>query len=706
MAFWGIEVKPGKPFALKFDDGLRRRLHISQATLAIGSSKQTSLVQCNVGDKSPVLLCALLPDKSESLQLNLEFDEDEEVLFSVVGPRGVHLTGFYTSGGRSFNDDGSESYGEDIANSENEESGQQSDEDEYEDSFIDDDENLEVLPHCTLPTDGAVDDDIDMNKTNNKKKLKKRSMVVESDDDDEFISWQQNTGKCIRSVLKSDSEDSVPILSLCKNKKAEKNTVSESNICGDPVKNDDPKRTTPKKKSKGADSEGKAVDAANNNNEGDEAKQSEAKTNSISVAQDPIVTNEILDDPSMNKTTPKKKSKGAASEGKAVDAANNNNEGDEAKQSEAKTNSISVAQDPIVTNEILDDPSMNKTVSKKKGKVVSQEVKILEVDAVQYSDPGDKVKESEAATNSIVVSQDPGVSNEIDGYPDIDNIISNLLPKPELEVESGATPKKKRKERSKDEKIPEANTDNHTQSFPEKKCMKADKGADNVDQDLHMGNEHNQSETGFAADTLLPTVEEGSERPKKKRKKLQDKQTSTKNDLDVPGRKADENTSEKAEKKKKNKSKSKVQKNDENMTVSLNGEKENPINEVQEKNVISGSSNVRTLSNGLVIEDLESNKSDGREALQGKKLKVQYTAKLKESGEMIDSNCNAPVKFRLGDTNIMEGWNIGLEGMRAGDKRRLVVPPSLGNWSSGSEENVPPESWVIYDVEVLRVYSK
>lgn len=95
-------------------------------------------------------------------------------------------------------------------------------------------------------------------------------------------------------------------------------------------------------------------------------------------------------------------------------------------------------------------------------------------------------------------------------------------------------------------------------------------------------------------------------------------------DLDVPGRKADENTSEKAEKKKKNKSKSKVHKNDENMTVSLNGEKENPINEVQEKNVISGSSNVRTLSNGLVIEDLESNKSDGREALQGKKASSSY----------------------------------------------------------------------------------
>ena len=64
----------------------------------------------------------------------------------------------------------------------------------------------------------------------------------------------------------------------------------------------------------------------------------------------------------------------------------------------------------------------------------------------------------------------------------------------------------------------------------------------------------------------------------------------------VPEIKADENTSEKAAKKKKRKSK--VDKNDENMdvTVSLNGDKENPINEVQEENVIIGSSQVRTLS--------------------------------------------------------------------------------------------------------------
>lgn len=92
-------------------------------------------------------------------------------------------------------------------------------------------------------------------------------------------------------------------------------------------------------------------------------------------------------------------------------------------------------------------------------------------------------------------------------------------------------------------------------------------------------------------------------------------------DLVVPERKADENTSEKAAKKKKQKSRG--QKNDENMNIPvlLNREKENSKNEVQKENVISGSSQVRTLSNGLVIEELESSKckSVGKAAAVGRK---------------------------------------------------------------------------------------
>lgn len=75
--------------------------------MAIGTSNKTSLVQCNVGNKIPVLLCALLPDKTESLPLNLEFEEAEDVVFSVIGPRGVYLTGYYLGQSRhsAFDDE-------------------------------------------------------------------------------------------------------------------------------------------------------------------------------------------------------------------------------------------------------------------------------------------------------------------------------------------------------------------------------------------------------------------------------------------------------------------------------------------------------------------------------------------------------------------------------------------------------------------------
>lgn len=83
---------------------------IAQATLGIGSSTKTSLVQCNVGDKSPVLLCALLPDKTESCPLNLEFDEAEEVIFSVIGPRSVYLTGYFVGNAGRFNQNDDNTY--------------------------------------------------------------------------------------------------------------------------------------------------------------------------------------------------------------------------------------------------------------------------------------------------------------------------------------------------------------------------------------------------------------------------------------------------------------------------------------------------------------------------------------------------------------------------------------------------------------------
>lgn len=63
--------------------------------MGIGEASKKTIVQCNVGNRSPVLLCALLPNKTESCHLDLEFEEADDAVFSVIGPRSVYLTGYY-----------------------------------------------------------------------------------------------------------------------------------------------------------------------------------------------------------------------------------------------------------------------------------------------------------------------------------------------------------------------------------------------------------------------------------------------------------------------------------------------------------------------------------------------------------------------------------------------------------------------------------
>nr|GME17769.1 peptidyl-prolyl cis-trans isomerase FKBP43 [Ipomoea batatas] len=76
------------------------------------------------------------------------------------------------------------------------------------------------------------------------------------------------------------------------------------------------------------------------------------------------------------------------------------------------------------------------------------------------------------------------------------------------------------------------------------------------------------------------------------------------------------------------------------------------------------SSLVRTLSNGLTIEDLSMGEADGKVATPGRKVKVHYTGMLRENGQVFDSNIGkTPYRFRLGDKQIIDGWNIGVEVM-------------------------------------------
>ncbi|CAA0809709.1 Peptidyl-prolyl cis-trans isomerase FKBP43 [Striga hermonthica] len=107
---------------------------------------------------------------------------------------------------------------------------------------------------------------------------------------------------------------------------------------------------------------------------------------------------------------------------------------------------------------------------------------------------------------------------------------------------------------------------------------------------------------------------------------------------------------------------------------------------------------------GLIIEELDSGPPDAKVAAPGKKVKIYYTAMVKDTGHVFDSNVGKDaLYFRLGDEAFIDGWNVGIDGMRIGGKRRLIVPPSMGFGDSALEEDVPPNSWLIYDIELLSV---
>uniref|UniRef100_A0A804Q7Y6 peptidylprolyl isomerase n=1 Tax=Zea mays TaxID=4577 RepID=A0A804Q7Y6_MAIZE len=157
MAFWGVEVKPGKPYT-HIHHADHGRLRICQATLGNCDAAARTVLQCNVGNKIPIKLCSLNPKLAETCHLEVEFEEVDDVIFSVIGHSSIHLSGYYVCASNRSNvgDDESESYGEDIGHSSTDEEHDTS-EDSYESDFIDDRE----VPLSEKYGSGSIDDSDD-----------------------------------------------------------------------------------------------------------------------------------------------------------------------------------------------------------------------------------------------------------------------------------------------------------------------------------------------------------------------------------------------------------------------------------------------------------------------------------------------------------------------------------------------------------------
>lgn len=96
-------MNAGKPYTLVYNEstgaigGARQRLRITQATLAktnYSKTSERSILECRVGSRKPVIVCSLVPNRQDSISLDLEFQEKEAVVFYVRGSIAIHLVGY------------------------------------------------------------------------------------------------------------------------------------------------------------------------------------------------------------------------------------------------------------------------------------------------------------------------------------------------------------------------------------------------------------------------------------------------------------------------------------------------------------------------------------------------------------------------------------------------------------------------------------
>lgn len=103
----------------------------------------------------------------------------------------------------------------------------------------------------------------------------------------------------------------------------------------------------------------------------------------------------------------------------------------------------------------------------------------------------------------------------------------------------------------------------------------------------------------------------------------------------------------------------------------------------------------------VVIEDLVV--GEGTEAKSGDTVTVNYTGTLEDGTQFDTSIGKEPYTTQIGAGTVIAGWDQGIPGMKVGGKRKLTIPPSLGYGEAGSPPNIPPNSTLIFEVELLEV---
>ncbi|MGH9000378.1 MAG: FKBP-type peptidyl-prolyl cis-trans isomerase [Acidimicrobiia bacterium] len=105
----------------------------------------------------------------------------------------------------------------------------------------------------------------------------------------------------------------------------------------------------------------------------------------------------------------------------------------------------------------------------------------------------------------------------------------------------------------------------------------------------------------------------------------------------------------------------------------------------------------------LTVEDIEV--GEGPEATSGSTVEVHYAGNAWSTRAQFDASWDRgeAFSFRLGQGQVIAGWDQGVAGMRVGGRRRLVIPPVLGYGKRGAGGVIKPDETLVFVVDLLGV---
>jgi peptidylprolyl isomerase len=95
----------------------------------------------------------------------------------------------------------------------------------------------------------------------------------------------------------------------------------------------------------------------------------------------------------------------------------------------------------------------------------------------------------------------------------------------------------------------------------------------------------------------------------------------------------------------------------------------------------------------------------GKEAKAGDEVEMQYVGVNYKTGKEFDSSWsrNEAFPFTLGKGEVIKGWDKGVEGMKEGGRRELIIPPELGYGEAGSPPTIPANETLVFVVDLVKI---